>query len=36
MELSELLGRDGPLARQIPGFAPRPQQIRLAEAVAEA
>ncbi|HXH02221.1 MAG TPA: ATP-dependent DNA helicase [Candidatus Competibacteraceae bacterium] len=35
MELSELLGRDGPLARQIPGFAPRPQQIRLAEAVAD-
>jgi len=33
--ISELLGADGPLARHIPGFAPRSQQQAMAEAVAE-
>ena len=34
--MSELLGTNGPLARHIPGFAPRPQQQEMAEAVASA
>ncbi len=34
--ISELLGADGPLARHIPGFAPRRQQQEMAEAVASA
>lgn len=33
---SELLGPDGPLARHIPGFAPRAQQQEMAEAVGAA
>src|SRR5690242_8565854 len=35
-DLEDLLGRDGPLARKIEGFAPREQQQTLAAAVAEA
>ncbi|WP_455198939.1 ATP-dependent DNA helicase [Kaarinaea lacus] len=34
--ISELLGEDGPLARQLSGFAPRSQQQAMAEAVADA
>ncbi|ADE15126.1 helicase c2 [Nitrosococcus halophilus Nc 4] len=34
--MAELLGEDGPLARQIEGFAPRHQQQEMAEAVAKA
>lgn len=34
--LTDLLGPDGPLARVLPGFAPREQQQEMAEAVAEA
>ncbi|MGA7802909.1 MAG: ATP-dependent DNA helicase [Gammaproteobacteria bacterium] len=34
--IAELLGADGALARVLPGFAPRPQQQAMAEAVAEA
>ncbi|MCG2633933.1 MAG: ATP-dependent DNA helicase [Gammaproteobacteria bacterium] len=30
---AELLGQDGPLAAELPGFAPRPQQQRMTEAV---
>src|SRR3972149_9692635 len=33
---SELLGREGPLARYISGFAPRPQQQEMAQTVADA
>lgn len=33
--ISELLGSDGPLAKQLPRFAPRAQQQAMAEAVAE-
>ncbi len=36
MELTDWLGRDGPLARAVDGFAPRRQQQRMAAAVAEA
>ncbi len=32
--MTELLGPDGPLARQVAGFAPRPQQQDMAAAVA--
>ncbi|MDH5784821.1 MAG: ATP-dependent DNA helicase [Chromatiales bacterium] len=32
----DILGADGLLARQLPGFAPRPQQQEMAEAVAQA
>lgn len=32
--ISELLGENGPLAKRLPGFAPRPQQQAMAEAVA--
>jgi ATP-dependent DNA helicase DinG len=35
-DLEDLLGRDGPLARKIEGFAPREQQQTLAAAVAQA
>ena len=35
-DLEDLLGRDGPLARKIEGFAPRSQQQTLAAAVAAA
>ena len=35
-DLESLLGRDGPLARKIEGFAPREQQQTLAAAVAQA
>ena len=31
----ELLGESGPLAEALPGFAPREEQIRLAEAIEE-
>ncbi|MDE2089186.1 MAG: ATP-dependent DNA helicase [Gammaproteobacteria bacterium] len=34
--LAYLLGREGPLARHVAGFAPRPQQQAMAEAVAQA
>ena len=34
LDLEDLLGAEGPLARHIPGFAPRPQQQKLAAAVA--
>lgn len=34
-ELAELLGEGGLLARTLPGFAPRPQQLAMAERVAE-
>ncbi|QBQ56558.1 ATP-dependent DNA helicase [Nitrosococcus wardiae] len=34
--IAELLGKEGPLARQIEGFAPRHQQQEMAEAVAKA
>ncbi|MFQ5489065.1 MAG: ATP-dependent DNA helicase, partial [Gammaproteobacteria bacterium] len=34
MSVSELLGQDGPLARHLPGFAPRPQQQEMAERIA--
>ncbi|MFO7641658.1 MAG: ATP-dependent DNA helicase [Candidatus Competibacteraceae bacterium] len=33
MDATELLGPEGPLARQVPGFAPRPQQQAMAAAV---
>ena len=33
MDMAELLGPEGPLARQIPGFAPRLPQQRMAQAV---
>ena len=33
MDLAELLGPEGPLARQVPGFAPRLPQQRMAQAV---
>jgi len=36
VEAAELLGPDGPLARHIPGFAPRSQQQAMAVAVASA
>ncbi|MGE5624967.1 MAG: ATP-dependent DNA helicase [Bacillota bacterium] len=36
LDLADLLGADGPLARRTPGFAPRPQQQALAAAVAQA
>ena len=36
MTLAELLGADGPLARGIPGFAPRAEQLSMAEAVQQA
>lgn len=35
-DLDDILGADGPLARHLPGFAPRPAQLRMAEAVADA
>ena len=35
-EMAALLGADGPFARTLPGFAPRPAQQAMAEAVAEA
>jgi ATP-dependent DNA helicase DinG len=34
VDVAELLGPAGPLARQVPGFAPRPQQQDMATAVA--
>jgi len=34
--LKELLGADSPLAAVLPGFAPRPEQLEMAEAVATA
>jgi len=34
--ISEFLGADGPLAQRLPGFAPRPEQQQMAEAVATA
>jgi ATP-dependent DNA helicase DinG len=34
--LAEVLGPDGPLARTLPGYAPRPQQVEMAEHVAAA
>lgn len=36
MSIAEVLGPEGPLARQIAGFAVRPQQQQMAEAVAQA
>ncbi len=36
MDVVALLGAEGPLARNLPGFAPRPQQQQLAVAVARA
>jgi ATP-dependent DNA helicase DinG len=36
MDVAELLGADGPLARHLPGFAPRPQQQAMAGEVARA
>ena len=36
MNAAELLGPDGPLASQVPGFAPRSSQQQMAEAVAAA
>jgi len=36
MTAAELLGAEGPLARGLPGFAPRPQQQAMAAAVASA
>ena len=36
LDLEDLLGAEGPLARHIPGFAARPQQQKLAAAVAQA
>ena len=35
-DLEDILGADGPLARHLPGFSPRPAQLRMAEAVADA
>ncbi len=35
-QMEHLLGQQGPLAEHIPGFRPRSEQIRLAEAVADA
>lgn len=35
-DVSELLGADGPFARELPGFAPRAAQQQMAAAVAEA
>ncbi|MFO1352622.1 MAG: ATP-dependent DNA helicase [Gammaproteobacteria bacterium] len=35
MNVVEALGREGALARQVQGFAPRPQQQRMAQAVAD-
>lgn len=34
-EIKDLLGPNGPLARHIPGFSPRPQQQAMAKAVAD-
>ena len=34
--LSELFGAEGPLARSLPGYAPRPEQLAMAEHVAAA
>jgi len=36
MDIARLLEADGPLARRLPGFAPRPQQQAMALAVADA
>ena len=36
LPLAEILGPDGPLARALPGYAARPQQIAMAEHVAAA
>ena len=36
LPLAEVLGPDGPLARALPGFKARPQQIEMAEHVAAA
>jgi len=33
LDIVRLLEADGPLARQLPGFAPRPQQQAMARAV---
>ena len=35
-DVGELLGADGPFARELPGFAPREAQQRMAQAVAQA
>jgi ATP-dependent DNA helicase DinG len=35
-DLTQIFSPDGPLARQLPGFKPRPQQVEMAKAVAEA
>jgi len=35
-DIEDILGGDGPLARHLPGFAPRRAQLRMAEAVADA
>ena len=35
-EITELLGESGPLATLLPGFAPRVEQQRMAEATADA
>ena len=35
-DIADIFGADGPLARHLPGFAPRPAQLRMAEAVADA
>ena len=34
-EITELLSQTGPLAASVPGFAPRPEQQQMAEAVAK-
>ena len=36
LDVRALLGPDGPVARRLPGYEPRPQQFALAEAVAQA
>ena len=35
-DMSELLGSDGPLAERLPGFSPREEQQRMAEAIEQA
>src|SRR3982750_4821657 len=36
MDVNECLGPGGAIARALPGYEPRPQQLELAEAVAQA
>lgn len=35
-DIADIFGADGPLARHLPGFVTRPDQLRMAEAVADA